>query len=104
MSRTPARWSAIFAILVVAGCASRADLGDPMALSCTEIDGAVDRSSKDISAAARSRGRVDSYDPPRWLLGAPRAQQAFVDRQTRRIDELKSAQDQVVAEYQRRCR
>lgn len=87
-----------------AGCATSVDYGQVRSMSCAELNAAVGESATDISRTAVRRGNVSNFDVPFWILGAERAKTALVERDTRRIDEMRGAQGEVVSERDRRCR
>lgn len=86
-----------------AGCSASLDYSRVQSLSCPDIDVAVGETAKDISRAAIRRGNIRNYDVPFWVLGADRAKEALVDRDTQRIEDLRTAQTGLIAERNRRC-
>ena len=90
-------------LLLASGCASRIDPNAYQSLDCAELNQAVTQTSKQISTTAITLSNVDSYSVPIWAPGAGRVKQAIVDRNTRKLSELRGVQDQVVAERKRRC-
>ena len=93
----------VSAAVLATGCSASLDYSRVQSLTCPELDVAVGQMAKEISAIAIRRGTVRSYDVPFWVLGANRAQQALVDRDSRRLGELKAAQDGIIAERRGRC-
>lgn len=92
-------------LAVLSACASSSvDTSQLQSKSCADLDIAIGSTAKQISAVAMRRGNVRSYDVPFWLLGANRARQALVDRDTRKVEELQATQTQLTAERDRRCR
>jgi len=84
---------AICAVLLpmLAGCASSGGSADPAAYAgetCADLNVAIGATSKEITSAAVSRGRIDRLNVPFWLPGGTRAVTALKDRQTRRIEGL----------------
>lgn len=96
--------SAAIVALLSACASSSVDITRTQSMSCAELDVTIGSTAKQISAVAMRRGNVRSYDVPFWLLGANRAKEALVDRDTRKVEELQAVQTQFTAERDRRCR
>ena len=98
-------FSATMVGALMSACASSSvDTSQTQSLTCADLDVAIGVTAKQISSVAIRRGNVRSYDVPFWLLGANRAKDALVDRDTRKVEELQAAQTQLTAERDRRCR
>jgi hypothetical protein len=88
-------------LLFLAGCAP--PIGSRAGQSCAELDVAVGATSKQISAVAISRGKVDRLSIPFWLPGGQKAVSAVKARQTRRIERLDGQLASLRSERQSRC-
>ena len=88
---------------LLAACSSTGSPEPSAGASCDDLNAAIAKTSRDISATAIDRGKVRDYDLPSWLPGATRAQDALAERNTRQIDELQARQQRLIAEYRRRC-
>ena len=98
------RLPAILALAAsLAACSSTGSSEPSAGASCDDLNVAIAKTSRDISAIAIRRGKVRDYDLPSWLLGASKAQDALAERNTRQIDELQARQQRLVAEYRQRC-
>ena len=105
MSRSRLHLPLLAVLLVLpAACSTSADYGNAQAMSCAELNNAVTQSSSDISRTAVRRGRIGNVDIPSWLPGGASTQQALVDRSTTRLDTERSAQADILAERNSRCR
>jgi hypothetical protein len=89
--------------LVAVGCKTAVDPSQYQSMNCAGLNEAVAQTSKEISATAITLANVDSYSVPFWALGGDRVKQALVDRNTRKLSELRSLQEQMFAERRRRC-
>ncbi len=92
----------VLAAPLFAGCTSigAQSRGDT---SCADINREIGDKSRKITATAISRGKVDNYEPPFWLLGASRAKSALAERDTRKIDKLVSEERALIADRRQRC-
>jgi len=101
----PPPFAVFVTLAVLSACASSSvDISQTQSMSCADLDVSIGSTAKQISAVAMRRGNVRSYNVPFWLLGANRAKEALVDRDTRKVEELQAAQTQLTAERDRRCR
>lgn len=96
-------FAAVVLLTLLAGCSASIDPATVSSVTCSKLEGEIDRTSKRISAAAISRHRIASVEAPRWLFGVGRAKARLAERQTRRIEALRAEQDRAVAERRRRC-
>ncbi|MBN9242900.1 MAG: hypothetical protein J0I98_08910 [Mesorhizobium sp.] len=90
----------------LAGCATTGSPAGPAAYAdatCADLNATVGATSKDISAAAIGRGRIDRYNVPFWVPGGQRAITALKDRQSRRIDTLEDSLAAQIAARRGRC-
>lgn len=71
--------------------------------SCIELNEAIGVNSRQVSALAIERGKVDRWDAPRWLPGAARGTAAVSSRQTSKIEQLQQSGDTMKAERASRC-
>ena len=99
----PITIAALALSFVATGCSSSVRTADLPTMSCIQLDTAVSQTAREIASAAITRERTESFQPPRWLLGATRTQEALVERQTRKLDEARALQETVLAERRRRC-
>ncbi|EXL10025.1 hypothetical protein [Aquamicrobium defluvii] len=92
------------ATTAMAGCSShRVDPAAYQSASCVDLDTSIGMNSREISATAVRRGKVDSWEPPFWLAGARRGAEAVKNRQTAKIDRLQQQGTAMTAERARRC-
>ncbi len=99
--------SAAFIVMALslAGCGSTTVKPSAyQSVSCTELDDAIGVNSKEISATAIRRGKVDSWQPPFWMAGAKKGAAAVHNKQTRKIGRLQEQGEQMTGERARRCR
>lgn len=86
------------------GCASRpVDPAAYQSASCIDLDTSIGTNAREISATAVRRGKVDSWEPPFWLVGARRGADAVKNRQAAKIDRLQQQGTAMTAERARRC-
>lgn len=90
-------------LLVIAGCQTAIDPTQHQAMDCAGLNKAMLETSREIGATAISRGNIDSYTVPIWALGGERVKQQLVDRNDRKMSELRSLQNDIAAERRRRC-
>jgi hypothetical protein len=83
----PAAAAAMLAVLLT-GCASGSTGGANT--PCADINVSIGETSKDLSAAAISRGKISNFDVPFWVPGGVKARSALEDRQTRKIEGLET--------------
>ena len=91
---------------VLAGCATAGGPAEPAAYAdtaCADLNAAIGATSKDISAAAISRGRIDHFNVPFWVPGGRSAVTALKDRQSSRIDTLEDGLAAQLAARRARC-
>ncbi|MDW6025763.1 hypothetical protein SAZ10_28770 [Mesorhizobium sp. BAC0120] len=90
-------------LLVPVGCGTALNSQQYQTMDCVALNRAVFDTSKQISTTAITLGNVGSYAVPFWALGGGRVKQALVDRNSRRLSDLQSRQEQMLAERRRRC-
>ena len=83
----PAAATAMLAVLLT-GCASGSTGGANT--PCADINVSIGETSKDLSAAAISRGKISNFDVPFWVPGGTKARSALEDRQNRKIEGLET--------------
>lgn len=88
---------------VLAGCATGSGSAAGASATCADLNVAIGETSKDLSAAAISRGKIDRFKVPFWLPGGSKAVSALKDRQTRKIDNLENELSQQRQRRQARC-
>lgn len=92
-------------LLALAGCGSMKSV-DPSqyaSMSCPEIETAVGETSKAISAAGVSRGKINQLNLPFWVPGGEKAVSILRDRRTAEIERLQSRQQAILAARNQRC-
>jgi len=95
---------AAIAVATLAGCASGSV--DPSAYqtaSCIDLDTSIGANSKEITATAVRRGKVDHWEPPFWMAGAKRGAEVVKNRQTAKIERLQQQGGAMTSERARRC-
>jgi len=96
----------LFASVALTGCASRSGGADPLGYataSCPDLNVMIGDTSKEISAVAVSRGKIDRLNIPPWLPGGEKAVSALKDKRTRRIDRLDGQLQAMRTARQDRC-
>ncbi|KQZ95331.1 hypothetical protein ASD64_18795 [Mesorhizobium sp. Root157] len=92
-------------VAVLAGCSSgRINATNFETASCHDLDNAVGRNSKEISAAAINRGKVGKLSFPFWVPAGPKLVSVIKDRQTANIAKLQAEQMGLGAARKQRCR
>ena len=76
-----------FALAGYASATRQAGTGES---PCAAVNVAIGETSKELSAAAVSRGKIENFDVPFWVPGGTKARAALADRQTRKIEELEA--------------
>lgn len=72
-------------------------------MSCSELNGAIGITSKDISAAAISRGKTASWNVPFWARGSAKAVALIKDNRTAKIGTLQAQQAALDGARRRNC-
>ena len=85
-----------------AGCTTGGSTGGA-STPCTDLNVSIGETSKELSAAAISRGKISSFNVPFWVPGGARARSALEDRQTRKIEGLETELTQKRQERKARC-
>ena len=106
MRSLPASLRAISIVLPLglAGCSTGGVSTDVANAPCPDLNASIGETSKDISAAAISRGKIDHFNVPFWLPGGQRAGSALKDRQTRKIEGLETKLEAARGARRARCR
>lgn len=105
MRQPPGLTKATCALLLsaVAGCVASGGASVRADATCPDLNAAIGATSKEISAAAVSRGRIERANVPFWVPGGKQAVTALKDRQTRRIAALEDRLDAATAARRARC-
>lgn len=94
----------ILMALSLAGCGSTTvNPSAYQSASCVELNDAIGSNSKEISATAVRRGKVDSWEPPFWMAAAKKGAAAVHNKQTRKIERLQEQGGRLTGERARRC-
>jgi hypothetical protein len=90
----------------LAGCSSIGAATAPSAYAdagCSELNVAIGTTSKEISAAAITRGKIDRFNVPFWVPGGRQAAGVLKDRQSRRIEGLENRLSELRSARGTRC-
>lgn len=88
---------------VLAACATDSGSAAGANGTCADLNVAIGETSKALSAAAISRGKIDRLNVPFWLPGGTKAVSALKDRQSRKIDNFENELSQQRQQRKARC-
>ena len=106
MRSLPAALRAISVVLAsgLTGCAAGGGSADIANATCPDLNVSIGETSKELSAAAITRGKIGQFSVPFWLPGGRKAVSALEDRQTRKIEGLETELETARSARRARCR
>lgn len=93
----------LLCLAVTAGCASGTKRLSGQSAACADLNVGIAETARDISTAAVRRGTVDAFEVPFWVPGVDRTKAAITERYSRRIDQERTTQQELIVERSQRC-
>jgi hypothetical protein len=98
--------TSLLAFMLAAGCAAQGGGADALGYattSCPDLNVMIGDTSKSISSAAISRGKIDRLNVPFWVPGGDKAVSVLKDRRTSRIEKLEGQLEAMRSARRARC-